>query len=194
MKKEKSHNLWPLKITIITFLLSISINVITSILIENVSILWAFFVLVGVVLIGILFDIIGIAVTSASETPFHAKNAKGIKGAKESITLIRNAEKVSNICNDVIGDTVGIVSGGLAGAIVTIVVLNYQKIDSHMLNLILAGIVAALTVGGKAAGKGIAINKSYTIIDKAGICTYYIKKIFTFGIKNKKRQKRKNDK
>lgn len=193
MKKEKSRNLWPLKITICTFFLSISINVITSLLIERVSILLAFLVLVCVVLIGIVFDIIGIAVTSASEIPFHSRNAKGIKGAKESINLIRNAEKVSNICNDVIGDTVGIVSGGLAGAIVVIVASNYHKIDSAVLNLVLAGLVAALTVGGKAAGKTIAINKSYNIINNAGIVIYYIKKIFSFNIQ-KGKKKRKNDK
>lgn len=193
MKKQKSHNLWPLKITICTFFLSISINVITSMLIENVSILWAFLVLVCVILVGIVFDIIGIAVTSASETPFHARNAKGIKGGKESIMLIRNAEKVSNICNDVIGDTVGIVSGGLAGAIVAIVAINYNKIDSAVLNLILAGVVAAFTVGGKAAGKTIAINKSYNIINNAGIVIYYIKKIFSLDFK-KNKKKRKKDK
>ena len=181
MKREKKYNLWPLKITVFTFFLSVSINVVTNLLIEKVSVIWAFFVLVCVVLIGIIFDIVGISVTSASETPFHARNAKGIPGGKEAINLIRNAEKVSNICNDVIGDTVGVVSGGLAGAIVAIVVLKYNVIDEVVLNLVLSGIVAALTVGGKAAGKKIAITKSHDIIKTVGISVYFIKKVFTFG-------------
>ena len=192
MKKEKKYNLWPLKITVFTFFLSVSINVVTNLLIEKVSVVWAFFVLVCVVLIGIIFDIVGISVASASETPFHARNAKGIPGGKEAINLIRNAEKVSNICNDVIGDTVGVVSGGLAGAIVTIVTVKYRGIDEYALGLVLSGIVAAITVGGKAAGKNVAMSKSHDIIQAVGIFVHFVKNIFTFGFgKNGKKQKKK---
>lgn len=191
MKKQKKYNLWPLKITVFTFFLSVSINVVTNLLIEKVSVVWAFFVLVCVVLIGIIFDIVGIAVTSASETPFHARNAKGISGGKEAILLIRSAEKVSNICNDVIGDTVGVVSGGLAGAIVTIIAVKYHNGDEMFLNLVLSGIVAAVTVGGKAAGKNVAMTKSRDIIQGAGIVMHFIKNIFTFGKAGGKKQKKK---
>ena len=98
---------------------------------------------------------------------------------------------MSNICNDVIGDTVGVVSGGLAGAIVTIIAVKYHNGDEMFLNLVLSGIVAAVTVGGKAAGKNVAMTKSHDIIQGAGVALHFIKNIFTFGKAGGKKQKKK---
>ena len=61
-------------------------------------------ILIAVVLIGIIFDVIGVAVTIAPEEDFHAKATKKADGAKTSLNLIKNATKVANICADVIGD------------------------------------------------------------------------------------------
>ena len=61
-------------------------------------------ILVAVVLLGIVFDIIGVAVTIAPEEVFHAKATKKADGARTSLNLIKNATKVANFCADVIGD------------------------------------------------------------------------------------------
>ena len=69
--------------------------------------------------IGIVFDMIGTAALTSNEATFHAKSSRKIKGAKESLSLIKNSVKVSSVCNDVIGDICGIISGGM-GAMVAI--------------------------------------------------------------------------
>ncbi len=66
----------------------------------------------------IFFDIIGIAVTTAKEMPFHAMAANKVEEAKYAIKLVKNASQVSNFCNDVIGDISGIISGSLGATII----------------------------------------------------------------------------
>jgi len=187
MKKNKGRYSWTIKVTFITFFISVVIGVTTNTVLEKVSIGVAFVVLLAVILMGILFDIIGMAVASAAETSFHSKSAQGLVGSKESLVLIRNAEKVSNFCNDVIGDIAGVVSGGLAATIVTLVCTRYSFLNSILLTLLLTGIVSALTVGGKALGKGFAISQSEAIVTKVGLLVYYIKRIISFHFKRKEK-------
>ena len=68
--------------------------------------------------LGILFDIIGVAVTAADPRPFHSMAAHKEPGAKEALVLLRNAGRVSSVCNDVVGDICGIVSGTTTAVIV----------------------------------------------------------------------------
>ena len=75
----------------------------------------AFLILLVIVMVGIIFDIIGVAVTSADEKPFHSMAARKVPGSQEAIKLLRNAERVSSICNDVVGDICGVVSGTRVG-------------------------------------------------------------------------------
>src|SRR5699024_2906132 len=122
--------------------------------------------------VGILFDMLGIASTAANEAPFHAMASEKVKGAKESVIIIRNADKFASFSNDVIGDISGIVSGTASA----IVVLQIAKLMGHgegsafqiILSVLLTSLVAALTVGGKAMGKYFAINKSTNIIIVVG--------------------------
>ena len=185
MKKEGRYS-WTIKITVISFFLSVAISVVTNIALENVGIAVAFLILAAVVAVGILFDIIGIAVTSATEAPFHAMGTRGIKGSKEAIKLIRNAEKVSSFCNDVIGDIVGIVSGGLVAAISVNIIKSAQSTKEMVLNIVLSGIVASATIGGKAFGKGLALTQSNKILSTAGSVIYFFKNIFRKNTRVKK--------
>ena len=120
-----------------------------------------------VIFIGILFDIIGVAVTVAKEHEFHAKATKKIKGSKDSIKLIRNAPRVSNICADVIGDICGVLSGAIS-ALIAVKITDQFGMKMN-LQFILSATVSALTVGGKAIGKNIANNKSTQIVHAVGI-------------------------
>lgn len=110
---------------------------------------------------------IGVAVTVANEHEFHAKASKKIEGSKASIKLIRNAPKVANICADVIGDICGVLSGAISALIAMKITEQFGL--SFNIQFILSATVAALTVGGKALGKGVANNNSTKIVHAVGI-------------------------
>lgn len=158
---EKYNLKWVITITIWTFFLAIGISLTSEIVLNKTQILFSIIVLVVIVLIGVLTDIIGIAVTVASEKPFHAMAADRVVGAKYAIKLLKNAGPVSNFCNDVIGDICGILSGAAA---TSIIVNLHTSISKPLLTVILSGLVASFTVGGKAVGKSIAIGNSHTIV------------------------------
>ena len=168
---------WIVTTILLTFFLSVAITVLTSSLLGNVAVSIAVFILLSIVLLGILFDILGIAVATAAEAPFHAMASNRVKGAVEAIRLIRNAEKVSNFCNDVVGDICGIVSGAAGTFIATALVTNFS-LPSLLTTLFVTGTVSALTVGGKALGKTLAINQCNQIVFGIGklISIFHIKK------------------
>ncbi len=178
---------WVVTIIIWTFFISAFMQMIQTGLMHRVTLLVACLLLFSFILIGIVFDIIGVSVTAASEVPFHSLAARRIRGAKEAIRLIRNADKVGNFCNDVIGDIAGIVSGSATTAIVVMLNVLSEGNLEFVLSIVLAGLVAALTVGGKAIGKGIAILNCNSIIFAVGKMISFIKPA---GDKDRKKAKK----
>lgn len=168
-EKEKEHSNieWFIKVSISTFLLSMLFSYISANGVSNLSLIPAILILILVIAVGIIFDIVGVAVTVANEHEFHAKATKKVKGSKNSIKLIRNAPKVANICADVIGDICGVLSGAISALIAMKITEQFNL--SFDLQFILSAVVAALTVGGKALGKGIANNNSTKIVHSVGI-------------------------
>lgn len=161
-------------ITLTTFLVAMLFSYIFEALLGDVPLLIAFVMLIVIILTGIVSDGIGNAVVSADEITFHSMAAQKVKGAKESIMLIRNAPMVANLFNDVIGDIAGIISGSTAAAIVIAIEQGFG-IKSLILSIAMSGFVAALTVGGKALGKGFAIERSRYIVYYVGVFIYYMK-------------------
>lgn len=172
----KVSNKWILIIIMLTILISGGISFLSDMLLNNVTLLVAFIILIFIILLGIVFDIIGVAVTAADETPFHAMASKKIPGAKISIRLIRNADRVSNICNDVIGDVSGIVSGSMGALIIAKMVPLITSPYMAYMSILVSALIAALTVGGKSVGKTIAINNANQIIYNVSRLIYLIKK------------------
>lgn len=165
-KKERLK--WVFTIVPVTFVISAVMQMVLSGLMNKVNLIMAFIILSIFVAIGVLFDIIGVAVTSATETPFHSLSSQKVRGAKEAVRLIRNADKVGSFCNDVIGDIVGIISGSATTAIVIMLLsIGYLK-NEFALTTVLTAIVAAVTIGGKALGKSVAINRSNDIVFLVG--------------------------
>ena len=121
-------------------------------------------ILVVVIAVGIIFDIIGVAVTVANEEEFHAKATKKVDGAKTSIKLIKNSVKIANICADVIGDICGVLSGAISAMIAAKIA---EKTGTN-LQFIISAVVASLTVGGKALGKELANKESTPIVHFVG--------------------------
>lgn len=174
--KKKKETSWVVTIILWSILISGSVNLLSDVLLRNVNILVAFIILIFIIILGVIFDIIGVAVTAAEEKPFHAKAAKKLPGAKIAVKLIKNADKVSNFCNDVVGDICGIVSGGIGALILAKVIIILPKLNAALISAFIGSIIAAATIGGKAVGKSFAMNQSNKVIDKVSKIIYFIKK------------------
>lgn len=161
-KEEHSKYKWYITAFILTFFLSLLFSFISTTAITNLDLIPAIFILILVILIGILFDIIGVAVTVADEESFHAKATKKISGSKTAIKLIRNSSRVANICADIIGDICGVLSGAISAIIALKISENFGlEVNTQFL---LSAISASLTVGGKAIGKEIAQQNTEKIV------------------------------
>lgn len=163
MKKDN----WIIKAFLMTFFIALIFNAAANVVINNCNYIALILVCILFVLLGIIFDIVGTAVLTAKESTFHAKSSKKIKGAKESINLIKNSNQIASICNDVIGDICGIVSGSV-GAMLSIFISNTLHTNSIYTTLFISSLISSLTVGGKAIGKKYAVEKSDIIIEKVG--------------------------
>lgn len=179
--KDNSELKWFITVFITTFILSITFSYISTNAISALDIFPAVVVLIITVFVGILFDIIGVAVTVAEEEELHAKASKKIAGAKTSIRLIRNSHRVANICADVIGDICGVLSGAIA-AMISMKITDRFGLTFN-LQFIISAAVASLTVAGKALGKTIAKNNSTNIVHMVGI----VVNKFTFKKDDKKK-------
>ena len=164
MKKKKiiDYN-WLVKIVIISFIISIFFSFISEITIPNFNIALGILVCLIFIFIGILFDMIGTAVTASDISTFNSMASNKVRGAKLAVKFKQNADKVSNFCNDVVGDICGIISGS-AGAVIAIRLSSLLDADALLVTLLVTGIISALTIGGKALVKGLAIRKSDTIL------------------------------
>jgi len=154
---------WIIIIVVSSFLISMIFTLISETAIPNVGIFIGIVLTLLFILIGVIFDMIGIAVATADEAQFNSMVSKRVKGAKIALKLKKNADKVSSFCNDVIGDICGIVSGS-TGAVIAIKIVENYKLNDLFITLIIMGIISAFTIGGKALEKGIAMKKSNKIL------------------------------
>ena len=178
LKKERNKTIrWVVIIFFVTMLISGTISFVSDEIMDHSSMAVAFLILLAIVLIGIVFDIIGVAVTSADEKPFHSMAARKVPGGLEAIRLLRTAERVSSICNDVVGDICGVVSGSASATIAVQVLQNFEFSFPRIVTLLMSALVAGLTVGGKAIGKTFAINSCTQIVSGVGKIIYTLSHI-----------------
>ena len=174
-KKELVDKKWIFKIVIMTFIISLTFSFLSETTIPKVNIVFGILILILFIGIGILFDIIGVAITSSDEAPFHSMNSRKVKGADIAVLLKQNADKMSSFCNDVVGDICGIVSG-TAASIIAVSIAGTFNTDSFITMLLVTAIVASLTIGGNAVGKSFAINKSnYILYEVAKLISKFYK-------------------
>lgn len=148
-----------------SFLLAIVFVIISELLVRELdSIALSFVVLLIIISIGIVFDTFGTAAAAAHEIPFHAMAAKRVLGAHQAVYLVRNADRVANIANDVVGDIAGTVSGALGISIIAQIALYDQGLDTFVLSIVVVASAASLTISGKALGKKIALTHANGII------------------------------
>lgn len=188
-KKEKakqSKQKWVLTVVCLSFGLSVVMSFVTSMFVESAGLLVALLSLIVLVMIGIVTDIIGTAVTSANEQPFIAMASKRIAGARQALSLIRKAERVSSLLNDVVGDIVGIISGS-AGSVIAVYLVSLG-LKSAVASMLITAFTSAFMIGGKAYGKGLAIENSDKIVHFVG------RAMALFEAKKKKLKKKKTRK
>lgn len=172
LKKQKKHAeppqyRWILRVFFIALALSATLSLVSETSLHGAGISVAALVLALFILLGIVFDILGVAVTAANEKPFHSMAAHKEKGAAEALRLLRSASHVSSFCNDVVGDICGIVSGTTAAVIVTRL-QTAMDTQTVLLSVGVTALISGLTIGGKALGKTFAMSQSTKVVYWAG--------------------------
>jgi hypothetical protein len=138
--------------------------------------------LLFVILVGIVFDVVGVAATVAREPPLHARAARRVFGATHALRLVRNAHQVASFCNDVVGD----VSGTLSGAIGVTLILKFLdtpgELEMILGTTLMTACIAALVVGGKAYGKVLALERGTEIIFRIGQLVACLDRVVPFDL------------
>lgn len=163
IKKELVDTRWIITIILISFTISFGLSFISEITVPNFNLIVGILVALVFILIGVLFDIIGVSVTAADEKVFHSMNSRKVKGADVAVKFKKNSDKVSSFCCDVIGDICGVISGSTAVTI-SLLINKATNINILFITLIVTATISAITIGGKAIGKSFAINKCDIIL------------------------------
>lgn len=185
-KQNHSQLRWSLKILILSLALSLCFGVLSELFLSGTGAIISIIIICVFVAIAIVTDMIGVAVTAADVGPFRAMASKKIRGSKEAIKLINNADKVSSIFADVIGDVCGILSGAAGASIVTKIAITSESALGIIIASLVSAVIASLTIFGKSICKKYAMNNCDKIILKVG------KVISWFTPQNK--SKNKNEK
>ena len=179
---------WIVTVFLVTILISGLFSLLSSLIFETCALLVAFLVLLLIVAVGIVFDMVGVAVTAADETPFHSMASRRVPAAGEAIRLLRNAARVGSVCNDVIGDICGVISGSAAAAISASVVAAAGLTRLTVASVLLSALVAGVTVGGKALGKTFAIRNSTAIVLLTARVIYTVRTLPRRLVRKKKKK------
>jgi len=175
-RRERNKQIrWVVTIFIITILVSAIITFASDEIMSASSMPVAFVILFVIIVVGIVFDVVGVAVTSADEKPFHSMAARKVPGSQEAIRLLRNAGRVGSICNDVVGDICGVVSGAASATIAGQIVSNFSFTAPQVISLAMSALAAGVTVGGKAMGKSLAIHSCTKIVHGTGKIIWFFR-------------------
>ncbi len=180
-KKRKPENQsrsfdWALKILVITFVLSLVTSVLSQVAVGGSDILIATMLLIFMIITSIIFDVIGVSVTSCSLCRINSDGADNdVK--KLAAWLISNAEKVNNLCADVVGDICGVMSGACGASIVAAISETFGT-DALLPSILVSAVIASVTVGGKAFCKKIAVSNSESIVMFTARRLYSVVKTF----------------
>lgn len=162
--KKKSNTGWIVTAFSLSFVITAALSAASDKVVDALPIFVAAAVLIAIIALGIVFDIIGLAVSTADISPFNSMAARRLKTGRKAVWLINNAEKVSSFCNDIVGDIAGVVSGAAGAGIAVKLFASMDADIAFLLTLALTSLISAVTVGGKAMGKSVAIKHSTNIV------------------------------
>ena len=165
--EESSQYRWAVTVFLLAVALSAALSLASESMLSGAGMAVALLILGLFIALGIVFDILGVAVTAADPRPFHSMASHKEPGAKEALNLLRNASHVSSVCNDVVGYICGIVSG-TTGAIIVVRLQEALSLRSVLVSVVITALISGLTIGGKALGKTFAMKQSTKVVYWAG--------------------------
>ena len=188
-KAKRKRSYWWIKVFFLTLVLSFAFTLASkAVVTEKTHFAVAAAVLVFFIVMNIMCDILGTAITTCEPEPFQSMAARKIKGAKTALRILKNAEKFDSVINDVIGDICAIICGATGAALAVKLVEKYGLGSTEMWWIIgLSALTAALMIGGKAFFKKIAITKSRPIV------FFFARAAAVFFHENKKTKPRKKE-
>ncbi len=162
--KPRTNRLWLVQIFFTSLCLSVLFALISELTLSHASLALALFLITLLVGTSVLFDLIGVAITACNIKPLLELQQKGVRGASVAVKLVKNADKVSCVCSDVIGDICSILSGAGGVAISVIIINLLPNFSNILLSIIISSVIASLTILGKAIGKSYALNDPVSIV------------------------------
>lgn len=188
--KQNSAAIYTLVVFTGTFFTACLMTLVSTLVLEQMeTFMVGFIILLVVILVGVVFDIIGTAVSVCGQSHLNAKASRRMPGAKKALTLVRNASRVANICNDVVGDICGTVSGGIGTALAAVLVSSGGWLGLAC-SVGISGCIAAVTVAGKALGKNLALSQADEIIFRVG-CLLDLPEVIRWQMKNRELAEKK---
>lgn len=172
-KKKNSYVKWIVQIFMVSIVLSALMTAASDTVMQNSGMLLSIIVILALIGANFVSDLVGMAVMSTEIQPFMAMASKKVRGARHSIFILQNAEKVSNICCDVIGDICGIVSGA-AGAAMVLLLAGGGWLSAGVWSIIVSSLISALTIALKGIGKNLAANKGKEIVTAFGYVISFV--------------------
>ncbi len=161
---KTSNSKWLIVIIVWTFFITFFIGVLSKKISDSLPVIIAFFILFFIIGLGIFFDLLGVSVNVVDIRIFHAMAANKNEQGKYAVFLCKNAEKVSNFCNDVIGDICGIISGAIGSGIIYRLATNLSFTNLAIISALFTALISSFTIAGKAIGKMIAMESSRDIV------------------------------
>ncbi len=166
-KRKKRHKyawlIWGISVFFLSFALTVVFSFLTEIAIKDSPSFVCIIVLVVLLVMNISCDVLANAIISCKQEAFHAMASNKIRGAKRAVVFCRNASKLGSIFADVIGDICGIVSGA-AGAALVVHISVAGTTGELIASILISAAIGALTVGGKAIFKHVAITFNKQIV------------------------------
>jgi len=155
---------WLLVISVLSFGLTMLFGMLSNLVAVSSSLIGCAVLVLVLMLVNIVFDTVGMAVAASSAKPIVDLVGKNVKGARQALKLVVNADKVSCFCCDVVGDICSILSGAAGAAITLFMIDSVPPAIRVFLAAIVSSFIAAASVFGKAVGKEYAINYSTGIV------------------------------
>lgn len=166
--KPKRNTKWFIEIFLISLCLSILFSLISELMLSYTSVALALILILFLMVANVVFDVIGVAVTACSIKPILDLSRKNVKGASFALKMVKNADKISCICSDVVGDICSILCGAGGVTISVLLIKLFPGVNSLILSLIINSVIASIAVLGKAIGKTYALNYSQKIVLRVG--------------------------
>lgn len=167
-----------LALSLAAFLLSFVMNAAFEGVSQGISLGVGIPLTLSVVGLGVVSDGLGVASARAKEGPLLSMASRRVVGAREALWFVRNAAKVSSVCNDVLGDVAATISGALAVAVSLGVQAAYPETSGLLVTSAAVSLASALSVGGKALFKPVALKYAESIILFLGRARYYASRGF----------------